>query len=296
MPFAEANGITLCYDVMGPEDGRPLLLIMGLTTQLIAWPEVFCRQLADAGHRVIRFDNRDCGLSTKMERLGVPDVMNMAGELAKGHSVAPPYTLSDMAADAVGLADALGLERFHVCGLSMGGMIAQIMAMEYPARILSLVSMESTTGERDLPPATPEAAAAMISLAPTKRDRYIAYSVDLYRAFAAGSRELDEGVQARLSAAAYDRAFYPMGFPRQMAAILAAPGRRRALGAVACPALVIHGTHDAMVPAAHGEDTAHAISGAELLMMVGLGHGIAYPRLWLEMTGRIAELTHKAGG
>jgi len=296
MPFAESNGITLCYDVMGPDDGRPLLLIMGLTTQLIAWPEPFCRQLADTGHRVIRFDNRDCGLSTKMERLGVPDVMKMATDLAKGRPVAAPYTLSDMAADAVGLADALGLGRFHVCGLSMGGMIAQIMAIAHPGRILSLVSMESTTGERDLPPATPEAAAAMVSLAPTKRDRYVAYSIDLYRAFAGGSAELDADVQAELSAAAYDRAFYPMGFPRQMAAILAAPGRRTALGGVTCPTLVIHGTSDALVPAAHAEDTARSVPGAELFMVEGLGHGMAYPRLWTMMSDRIAAYTRKAGG
>ena len=296
MPFIEADGITLCYDVMGPEDGRPLILVMGLTTQLVAWPEPFCRQLADAGHRVIRFDNRDCGLSAKMERLGVPDVMKMMTDMANGRVVTPPYTLSDMAADAVGLADALGIDRFHVCGLSMGGMIAQIMAINYPDRILSLVSLESTTGEHDLPPASPAAAAAMTSLAPTKRDRYIAYSIDLYRAFAGGSTELDEAVQAELSAAGFDRAFYPMGFPRQMAAILAAPGRRKALGQVTCPALVIHGTHDALVPPAHGEDTARSIPGAELLMVEGLGHGMAYPRLWRQITDKIAEHTKTAGG
>jgi len=295
MPFAEANGIKICYDVMGPEDGRPLLLIMGLTTQLVAWPEGFCRQLVDLGHRVIRFDNRDCGLSSKMETMGVPDIMAMAAEFASGTAVTSPYTLSDMAADTLGLAEAQGLDRFHVCGLSMGGMIAQIMAVEYPARVLSLTSMESTTGEHDLPPSTPEAAAAVASLAPTKRDRYIAHMGTIYRAFAGGSEALDEDLQAELSAAAYDRAFYPMGFPRQMAAILAAPGRRRALGAVTCPTLVIHGTHDALVPPAHGEDTARSIPGAELLMVEDLGHGMAYPGLWTTMTARIAELTRAAG-
>ncbi len=295
MPVAHANGISICYDIMGPEDGRPLMLIMGLTTQLVAWPEGFCRQLVDSGHRVIRFDNRDCGLSTKLEHKGVPDIMAMAEDPAKNAEITPPYTLSDMAADTVGLADALELNRFHVCGLSMGGMIAQIMAVEYPDRVLSLTSMESTTGEPDLPPATPAAAAAVASLAPTKRHRYIAHMGTIYRAFADGSAELDEALQAELSAAAYDRAFYPMGFPRQMAAILAAPGRRRALGAVTCPTLVIHGTHDALVPPAHGEDTARSITGAELLMVDGLGHGMAYPGLWTTMTVRIAELTQAAG-
>lgn len=296
MPHIEANGITICYDVMGPEDGRPLLLVMGLTTQLIAWPEPFCRMLADAGHRVIRFDNRDCGLSEKMEGLGVPDVMQLATDMTNGLDVTPPYTLSDMAADAVGLMDALGYDRFHLCGNSMGGMIAQTVAIEHPERLISLVSMQSTTGEPGLPPPSPEATASLFNPVPTDREKYIARIGDNYRSFAGGSAALDDAVQTELSTAAYDRAYYPMGFTRQMAAVMLAKGRRAALGAVACPTLVIHGTHDTLVPPAHGEDTANAIPGAAFRLIEGLGHGTAYPTLWREIAELISAHTAGAEG
>ena len=291
MPRVHANGIEIAYDTMGDPGGRPLLLIMGLATQMLGWPDRFCRMLAEKEHWVIRFDNRDCGLSSKLEQLGVPDLNQMAKDLADGRSVSPPYTLSDMASDAVGLMDALDIQKAHICGLSMGGMIGQIMALEHPDRMLSLVSMESTTGELDLPGPSAEANEAMMSMPPVLRDTYLDYTVDVYRAFAGGSEKMDGSVQRRISARCYDRMFYPMGFARQMAAISVAPGRREALRSVGVPTLVIHGDSDALMPPEHGQDTAGAIPGATLMIVEGLGHGMAYPTLWEEMVSAISDHT-----
>jgi len=291
MPRVDANGIEIAYDTLGDPRGRPLILIMGLATQMLGWPDRFCRMLAEKDHWVIRFDNRDCGLSSKLEQFGVPDLNQMTNDLAKGLSVSPPYTLSDMASDAVGLMEALGIQKAHVCGLSMGGMIGQIMALEHPSRLLSLISMESTTGEPDLPGPTVEANEAMMSLPPVLRDAYLDYTVDVYRAFAGGSEKMDGGVQRRISARCYDRMFYPMGFARQMAAIYAAPARREALRSVSIPTLVIHGDSDALMPPEHGRDTAAAMPGARLMIVEGLGHGMAYPTLWQEMVNAISDHT-----
>jgi len=292
MPRIRANGIEIAYDTIGDTKGRPLVLIMGLATPMLGWLDRFCRMLADNGHRVIRFDNRDCGLSSKMEHLGVPDLKRMTIDLAEGNAVTAPYTLSDMACDTVALMDALEIESAYICGLSMGGMIGQIMALEHPSRMLGLISMESTTGEADLPGATAEANEAMMSLPPVHRDAYLDYTVDVYRAFAGGSDKMDGHVQRRISARCYDRMFYPLGFARQMAAIYVAPGRRQALRSVTVPTLVIHGDSDALIPLEHGKDTANAIPGARLYIVNGLGHGMAYPALWEEMVHAIVDHTH----
>jgi len=294
MPRIHANGIDIAYDTSGDPSGRPLVLIMGLATQLLGWPDRFCRMLADRGHWVIRFDNRDCGLSSKLEELGVPDLSQMTKNLAEGRMVTPPYTLSDMARDTVALMDGLGIEKAHICGLSMGGMIGQILALEHPSRMLSLVSMESTTGEPDLPGATAEANETMMSLPPVSRDAYLDYTVEVYRAFSGGSDKMDGNVQRRISARCYDRMFYPMGFARQMAAIYATPGRRKALQSVTVPSLVIHGDSDALMPPEHGRDTADAIPFARLFIVKGLGHGMAYPTLWEEMVHAIADHTQRS--
>jgi pimeloyl-ACP methyl ester carboxylesterase len=292
MPFIQANGIEICYDTFGKPDGRPLILVMGLSTQMIGWPEPFCRMLAGRGHRVIRFDNRDSGLSSRMEGLGVPDLDRMLR--GTRNAPPPPYTLSDMAKDTIGLLDALGLAQAHVCGLSMGGMIAQLMALEYAPRVTSLTSIMSTTSEPDLPPATAEAAAAMMSSPPPDRTGYQAYTAGVYRAFADGSEAYDEDLQRGYAATAYDRGLYPMGFMRQMAAIVSAGGRRARLASVRVPTLVIHGDCDALIPLAHGQDTARAIPRAKLKVIHGLGHGLAFPALWSEMVAAIAEHTETA--
>ena len=293
MATAKANGIEIAYETFGQRSDRPLLLIIGLATQMVGWPTEFCRQLAAAGHWVVRFDNRDIGRSTKMTALEVPDLNQLMKALENGQSVQSPYSLSDMAADTAGLMDALGLPAAHICGMSMGGMIGQIMAIEMPQRVTSLISMMSTTGEIDLPPSTPAAQQAMLSTPPSGRAAYQQYLAELCRVFANDSPAFDAELQKTMAGQAFDRGMYPLGFVRQMAAILAAHGRRKALGTVRTPALVIHGTHDTVAPPAHGQDTARAIPGARLLMIEGLGHGLAFPSLWPEMISAIAR--HTAG-
>ena len=296
MTRAATNGIDIEYDTFGDKNGSPLLLIMGLSSQMVAWPESFCQKLAQSGHWVLRFDNRDVGLSSKIEGVGVPDLMAAMAAHQQGKPVDAPYTLSDMAADALGLMDALKLEKAHVCGLSMGRMIAQIMALKYPQRILSLISMESTTGDPTLPPAKPQAMEAMLSPPPQDREGCIQHAVEVFRAFSDGSDKFDETLQKELSENSYDRSFYPTGFIRQLAAILAAGDRTRSLASVTAPTLVIHGADDPLVPPAHGRATAEAIPEAKLLVLEGLGHGIAYPALWDQIVDAIRVHTSSVAG
>jgi pimeloyl-ACP methyl ester carboxylesterase len=195
-----------------------------------------------------------------------------------------------MAADTWGLMSALGIDRASVCGISMGGMIAQVMALQKPERIRSLICLETTSGEWDLPRPTPEAQEALTSIPPTEREAYLDYIVEVNSAFGNRSPFLDRDLQRRMSAAAYDRMWYPIGYSRQMAAILAAPGRRGPLQALDRPTLVIHGDCDALIPLAHGQDLAQTIPGARLEVIHGLGHGMAYPALWEQMVTAIARI------
>jgi len=204
MEMVSANGIELAVETFGSDGHRPLILIMGLASRLEAWPERFCEMLASNGFWVIRFDNRDIGLSTKLEGSGEPK-MQLPGQKKKEHNDSPPYTLSDMAADTAGLLDALGLKKAHICGLSMGGMIAQVLTIEHPHRVISLTSMQSTLGDPTLPPPTPEAMAAMIQAPPAQREAYIASSISVFRAFSGNSTLYDESAQAEIAAASYDR-------------------------------------------------------------------------------------------
>jgi len=293
MPTARANGIEIAYEVIGRAQDRPLLLVMGLGTQLIFWDDDLCAMLAGRGHRVIRFDNRDVGLSTKLVERGVPNVMAGFAAAARGGAVGAPYTLSDMAADTAGLLDALDIESAHVVGASLGGMIAQTLAVEHPARVRSLTSIMSTTGARDLPGATPEAAAALLTPAPADREGNIARGVAVFRAIGSPGFPFDEARVRARAARAYDRCFHPAGVARQMMAILAAPSRRAALRGVGVPALVIHGADDPLVPLACGVDTADAIPRAERLIIEGMGHDL--PRAaWPRIVDAIAALTARA--
>jgi len=289
MPKARANGIDIEYEQFGNPADRPLVLIMGLGSQMVLWPRAFCERLAAAGHWVVRFDNRDVGLSTQLDDAGMPKIFEVLAAREEGRQADVPYLLSDMAADTVGLMDALNIDKAHICGLSMGGMIAQTIAIEHPHRVISLISMESTTGEPDLP-AEPEVAGALIKPIPAEREAYIRYMLDLFRLFAGGSDQYDEETQREMSAMSYDRSVNPAGFARQFAAVVASGGRRRALASVKVPALVIHGTADTLFPSEHGKDTADAIPGARFLLIKGLGHGTAYPGLWEEMEEAI--ITH----
>jgi pimeloyl-ACP methyl ester carboxylesterase len=293
MPNVKANGIQIEYDTFGSPADEPLLLIMGLGSQMVLWHEDFCRMLAERGHYVIRFDNRDVGLSTKFDAAGVPDIVRILTAALQGQSVEVPYTLDDMADDAVGLLDAIGIGRAHVCGASMGGMIAQAIAIRHPQRVKSLVSIMSTTGDPTLPPAKPEVLSFLLTPAPTERGAFVDHSVRLWRAIGSPGFPFDEDFIRARSGMVYDRCFCPAGQVRQLAAILGHGSRRERLKSVQAPTLVIHGLDDPLVPVEGGKDTAAHIAGAELLLIEGMGHDNPRP-VWPRAIDAIARLTRRA--
>ncbi|MEO0962236.1 MAG: alpha/beta hydrolase [Pseudomonadota bacterium] len=273
MPQANANGLSFEYETFGDKANPPLLLIMGVGCQLVMWPESFCNGLADLGFYVIRYDNRDVGLSSKIEDAGEPDIMAAVTAQLTGQPVTSPYSLDDMADDAAGLMDALGIETAHIVGASMGGMIAQLVAIRHPGKVKSMVSIMSTTGNPDVPPAKPEAMAALLTPpADTSREGMIQQGVDMWKVI--GSPKYpgtDEELRA-VAAASVDRMVCPEGFGRQVLAILAAPARNDALAKVTAPTMVLHGADDPLVPVEGGKDTADAIPGARLEIVEGMGH------------------------
>jgi pimeloyl-ACP methyl ester carboxylesterase len=276
MPQARANGIDIEYESFG-RDGDPLILvIMGLAAQLIFWPKSLCVGLAAKGFRVVRFDNRDIGKSTHLSGRTAPEPRVLLAEVASGKIPDVPYTLDDMANDAVGLMDALGADRAHVVGASMGGMIAQLMAINHPARTKSLTSIMSTTGRRDLPPGDP-GAIAVLARGPRSlsRDDLIENGILVRHALLGpGFPETEAEIRALIERVV-DRAPYdPAGVTRQWAAVVAAPPRNELLKAVDCPALVVHGDSDPVFPVAAAKDTAASIAGAELIVVPGMGHGV----------------------
>jgi pimeloyl-ACP methyl ester carboxylesterase len=257
---------------------------------MIHWRDGFCEMLADRDHFVIRFDNRDSGLSEKFGHLGIPDMGELAAKLIAGEPAGAPYTLDDMAADALGLLDALEVEAAHICGASMGGMIVQAMALNAPGRVRSLTSIMSSTGNPELPPSTDEAIAAMLSPAATNREEAIERTVQVGKVIGSpGYPVADEEARAK-AAEAYDRAFYPEGVARQMAAIAAHGNRRPRLEALALPALVIHGADDPLVPVHGGHDTHQALRGSKLKVVDGMGHDLP-EALWPEIVEAIDDLT-----
>jgi pimeloyl-ACP methyl ester carboxylesterase len=266
-----ANGIQIEYETTGDPADPPLLLIMGLGAQLIAWDDDFVRELASRGLHVIRFDNRDQGLSTWFDDAGVPDVVSAA---ATGVIPEPAYTLADMADDAAGLLDALGIEQAHVCGVSMGGMIGQTLVVRSPAKVLSLVSIMSTTGDPAVGWQHPEALALLMAPAPSDRDAVIESAVKGAAVIGSTGYPRHDDTIRRLAAASYDRGFHPDGAARQLVAIASAPDRTEALRAVRCPTLVIHGEADPLIDCSGGRATAEAIPGADLWMIPGMGHDL----------------------
>ena len=291
MTTAKANGIEIEYDCFGNTDAEAILLISGLATQMIRWSETFCQILANQGYRVIRFDNRDAGLSTHFENALTPDFAAIADAVSRGEAPNVPYTLFDMAKDAVGLLDALKIKRAHVVGRSMGGMIAQLLASEHAERVLSLVSIMSSTGNGNLPQARPAVMAAMTSPAPhpfQDEQGYLAHCVAFSQAIAGRGYPFDESAQRDQALAEVRRAYNPSGFWRHIAAIAATGDLRSRLAKIGAPTLVLHGSDDPLVSPEAGKDTAANIKGAELLIVEGMGHDFP-PSLFGFVAGVIAD-------
>lgn len=289
MPRAQANGIELEYDAFG-DSGKPaMLLIMGLGVQMLGWDERFCNLLAERGYYVIRYDNRDIGLSTKIEDGPVPNPLALMG----GDTSSAGYTLDDMADDAAGLLDALDIDAAHVVGVSMGGMIGQVLACRHPERVLSLTSIMSSTGSSESGQPKPEVVAAIITPAPSDREGYIDAMVGAFGLIGSPGYPPDEAQLREVIGASYDRSYYPAGFLRQLAAIMASGDRSAAICAIGVPTLVIHGEDDPLITPSGGEATAAAIPGSKLVKIPGMGHDLP-PALWPRFVDEIVENAERA--
>ena len=273
----QANGLAIEVEDTGP--GAPLppvLLVMGLGMQLIGWPDDFVAALVQAGHRVIRFDNRDIGLSQRLDRLGTPNLLWESMKLRLGMTVRAPYTLSDMAADGFGVLDALGIARAHVVGASMGGMIAQRMALAQPQRVLTLTSIMGSSGARHLPGPTAHVMQVLFSRPKDHSEpTLLAHYVRLFQAigspgFPSDAMQLRKNILQAVRRGGYR----PAGGARQMAAIAADTGRAAELHRITAPTLVVHGNDDPLLPLACGEDTARRIPGARMVRIPGMGHDL----------------------
>lgn len=275
-----ANGIDIEVEDSAQTDAsfarKPaVLLIMGLGMQLIAWPPEMVRALEDAGYRVVRFDNRDVGLSSHFDVLGKPNLLWASLKYKLGLVPAAPYSLSDMAADAIGVLDALQIEKAHVVGVSMGGMIAQRVALAAPQRTLSLTSIMSTSGARGLPQAAPEVVRVLLSRpAGTSTTAVVEHTMRLFKAIGSPAYPVPEAEMRERVTAGVQRALHPVGTLRQMLAIVADITRAALLSRITAPTLVIHGKADPLVPLACGEDTARRIPGARLVTITGMGHDL----------------------
>jgi pimeloyl-ACP methyl ester carboxylesterase len=270
---AIAGGIELAVEQFGRDADPAVLLVMGLGAQMVRWPVELCEALAAGGFRVIRFDNRDCGASTHLHGMAVPD---LAAAFRTGSIGALPYTLDDMASDCVGLLDAMAIGAAHIVGVSMGGAIAQIVAATFPGRTLSLTSMMASSGNPALPPPMPAAERALLAPLPRLRDRASIVEDGLARqaALASPGYPMDKAWLRALLELEYDRAFDPKGVARQLAAIIANGDRRRLLRSIEVPTLVLHGAADPLIPLAHGQDTASNIPGAVLQVIADMGHDL----------------------
>jgi pimeloyl-ACP methyl ester carboxylesterase len=281
MPRALSNGIELEYDTFGDPSDPALLLVMGFTAQMTAWDEELCKLLVAEGLYVIRFDNRDCGLSTKLDGVQVdlgPFLVALMAHEAPPADATVPYKLTDMAADAIGLLDHLGIDRAHIAGASMGGMIVQTMAIEHPERVATMTSIMSTTGDPSVGQAEPEAAAALLTPPPTDRDEAVARSVQAVKAFGS-KRYFDAERTAARAGEAFDRSFYPEGAPRQLAGVIASGDRSERLADLTTPTLVIHGCDDTLINPSGGLRTAELVPGSKLLLLKDMGHDLPEP-LW----------------
>ena len=290
--FAEVgNGITLCYDAFGDPKAPPIVLVMGLGTQMIAWDTRFCEDLAGRGFRVIRFDNRDIGRSTRLDGAPVPTL----AQFATRRIANPAYKLSDMALDTVGLLDVLQIDSAHIVGASMGGMIAQTVAARHPQRTRSLTSIMSNTGARWTGQPALRTYPVLLGSSPADREAYIAHASKMWGIIGSPDFERDPLELRAMLELSFDRGTNPAGSARQLGAIIASGDRRRELRAVKAPTLVIHGEADKLVAPSGGRATAKAIDGARLVTIPGMGHDL--PRAaWPQIVGAIADLAHRADG
>ncbi|CQR75187.1 3-oxoadipate enol-lactonase 2 [Sporomusa ovata DSM 2662] len=293
MPNVTANGIQIEYDTFGERSSPALLLIAGNGAQLLFWEDEFCELLAKMGLFVIRFDNRDAGLSTKFDEAGVPDIMTAIKATMEGKAVATAYTLDDMADDCVGLLDALHIEKAHICGASMGGMIAQVVAYRHPQRVLSLTSIMSNTGNPNLPQGRPDAIAAVVAPPPRERTAYIEHNMNVWQKIWSPGFPFEEKRARTYLEKSYDRSYYPQGMARQNMAILSRGDRTAALSSIKAPTLVIHGSDDPLIPVEAGEDTARVIPGANLLIIDGMGHDLP-TGVWKEIVTAISRHIKKS--
>lgn len=272
MATVNANGIQIEYETFGDSTAPALLLIIGLGCQLIHWQDAFCQQIAENGYYVIRYDNRDKGLSTKLDELSANEVMGKIVALFMGEKVPVPYTIEDMADDASGLLDALNIEKAHICGMSMGGYIAQTFALKNPTRTLSLTSIYSTPGNRAKYPPTQEVSEAMMQPEPLEREANIEHVLRFFKLTYGTGIEFDEEWHRSLFSRTYDRSFCPEGTGRQLLAIMTQKDREEDLKQLNIPSLIVHGDADPLVPITGGKATADAIPGAEFMVVKGMGH------------------------
>ncbi len=283
LAIVRANGIRIAYDAFGDPADPALLLVMGLGGQLVAWNAEFCEHLAARGFYVVRFDNRDTGRSTRMDDAGVPNLLR----IRKGTAL-PAYSLSDMADDALGLLDAIDVASAHVVGVSMGGMIAQHMALRAPERVRTLASMMSTTNDPELPAAGMRTTAALMMPAPRQRNEYLKRTLLVWRILSGPEMPIDRARTLEMAGLTYDRGINPEGTARQLAAVIAEPARSEQLRSLGLPTVVIHGAADPLVPLAAGRATAAAIPDAELLVIPRMGHAFPAP-VWRPIIDAIAR-------
>ena len=276
MPKIKANETEIYYEESGPADAPVILLVMGLGAQMIAWPDEFIQGLVSKGYRVIHYDNRDVGMSQRMEGALAPNLVWTMLKARLGLPVSVPYTLGDMAADGIGLLDALGIEKAHVVGASMGGMIVQLMAANHRERLLSMTSIMSSSGAPGLPGARTDIQRRFMVKRPpdASRDDAIAFGTDLVRSFSYPDPTRLENAHAEMTAKAFDRGYYPVGTRRQLLAIIADGSRVERLKKIAVPTLVVHGGADPLVPKEGSEDIARHIPGAQLEIIEEMAHDL----------------------
>lgn len=276
MPNIRANNIDIYYEENGPADAPVILLVMGLGAQMIAWPDEFIHGLVSKGYRVIHYDNRDVGLSQWMDGAKTPNLVWTMLKARFGLPVRVPYTLTDMAADGIGLLDALGIDKAHVAGASMGGMIVQLMAANHRERLLSMTSIMSSSGKPGLPGARADIQKSFMVKRPpdASREEAVAFGTELVRSFSYPDPARPENAHAEMTAKAFDRGYYPVGTRRQLLAIIADGSRVERLKKITTPTLVVHGGADPLVPKEGSEDIARHVPGARLEIIDEMAHDL----------------------